>query len=701
MSYKIFLFSKSKNKNNLIILFLTIFSFFLYFNFLEAIEIRIYQGSSKVNEVVKVEILAGFVLQTTASAKPSCSIEINFGDKTGWIDAGTCTDINCSLTVSHTYKSPGIYTITVRSKKGSCIISPSPPDPVTTTIKVECESLSIISSSTFPPVSSGQQCKFEIQTLGGHPPINFSIVSGSLPQGLSLETGGIISGIPKTPGNYTFTVEVSDTCPIKTQTYRKTFSIKVIQPSQPFRIKRLKLYFENKKEEITVKRNEKDLKAFAEIQFEGSGLIQGNWEVDGKILFYVNKFVSMGGNIIISTPDLPVLPTLEAGIHKVRFVIKNQDILIPEIRYFVSAEEFKKLTLTEDYPPHLPGQILLLTKEIKKEDEFLKRIIEKFNLTLIDSFLIKSLQLKITILYTKEDIFKIIKLLKKEKGVIFAQPNYIFKTMEEPMADLQNINKLLNLKKLHEHYRGKGVKVAIIDTGVDTQHFDLKERILYWENFLKDSPYNAEIHGTAIAGVIGAGINQFGIEGIAPESEILALRACKQVSEEHPEGECYTSSIVKAIDFAIQKNANVVNMSFGSIGKDRIVSKLIEEGSKRKIIFVAPSGNLASQKELPFPASHPDVISVGGMDEEERPYPNKEIASKVDVLAPAMNVFTTIPGNRHNFLSGTSFSSAIVSGIIVLCVERNGSMKKKNFPPFKGSICKWQEELIKIPLCEK
>jgi len=116
---------------------------------------------------------------------------------------------------------------------------------------------------------------------------------------------------------------------------------------------------------------------------------------------------------------------------------------------------------------------------------------------------------------------------------------------------------------------------------------------------------------------------------------------------------------------------------------------------------VAPVGNYLKQKRLSFPASHPDVIAVGGLDTENRPYPNTEIATKAFVLAPAINIFTTVPGNKHNFLSGTSLSAAIVSGILAVAKEKNRTLNIDKIPTFKGDICEWEEELLKIPICKK
>jgi hypothetical protein len=355
---------------------------------------------------------------------------------------------------------------------------------------------------------------------------------------------------------------------------------------------------------------------------------------------------------------------------------------------------FKKLS------SYVPGQILLVSEGSQKGLELIGQMGAKFNLGLIETYDIKSLQMKVALFQTKEDIFKLINAILKEEGVVLAQPNYIFRTMTEPMSDKQNIYRILNLKKVHESVRGKGVIVAIVDTGVDAQHKDLKDRVVSSENLLKE-PFTAEVHGTAVAGVIGASINEFGIEGVAPEAEILALRACRQVFEQYPEAECYTTSVAKAIDMAIEKKAKVVNMSFGSIASDKLILKLIEEGSRRGIIFVAPVGNMPNQKELAFPASHPLVVAVAGMDEKGNPYPNKEIASKARVCAPATNVLTTVPGDKHNFLTGTSLSSATIAGILTLSTGKSGSVEIDKLPPFKGDLCKWEEEVLKLSICEK
>jgi hypothetical protein len=354
---------------------------------------------------------------------------------------------------------------------------------------------------------------------------------------------------------------------------------------------------------------------------------------------------------------------------------------------------FKELT------SYLPGQILLAVELSQKGMDLIGRISQKYNLGLRETYDIKSLNLKVVIFQTREDIFRLINSLGREDGVVLAQPNYIFRTMTEPMSDMQSIYRILNLKKMHEYYRGKGVIVAVIDTGIDTQHRDLKERIISSENLLKEYPYRPEIHGTAVAGVIGASINGFGIEGVAPEAGLISLRACRQVSEEYPEGECYTSSISKAIDMAIEKKAKIVNMSFGSISPDKLILKLIEEGVKRGLIFVAPVGNMPRQEDLSFPASHPDVVAVAGFDDRGDPYPNQEIAKKAKVLAPATNVLTTVPKDKHNFLSGTSISSAAVTGILAIATGKDVDIEKETIPLFHGDICKWEEELLELLIC--
>jgi hypothetical protein len=561
-----------------------------------------------------------------------------------------------------------------------------------------------------------------------------------------------------------------------------------------FQITRLQLYFENRRAEITVKRNQPSLKAYADIRFVGSGFLRGYWEVDERILSYVNMNLVYGRSVTFESPDVPSLPTFETGTHIVKFVITNpSDALpVPEAIYFVTAEEFGRifsinLTFPQDmsemdYSPltfkwegkdetvtyliefleevdgkpvfsaytkrtsyslpavvlkgifspgkkylwrvkgfdsennvvvessffqftfkelasYLPGQILLGVELSQRGTDLMGGIIQKYNLGLIETYDIKSLNLKVSIFQAQGDIFRLIHSLVREDGVFLAQPNYIFQTMAEPMSDRQNIYRVLNLKKLHDHLTGKGVMVAIIDTGVDTQHQDLKERIISSENLFKNDPYKAEIHGTAVAGVIGASMNGFGIEGVAPESSIISLRACKQVSETNPEGECYTSSISKAIDMAIERKAKVVNMSFGSIASDQLILRLIEEGAKRGVIFVAPVGNMPRQEDLTFPASHPDVVAVAGFDDRGNPFPNEEVAKKARVLAPATNILTTIPGDKHNFLNGTSLSSATIAGILTLATGKTDGIDLDRVPVFKGDLCKWEEELLKILIC--
>jgi len=108
-----------------------------------------------------------------------------------------------------------------------------------------------------------------------------------------------------------------------------------------FEIKRIELYFKNRRPEITVDRSFPKLRAFADIRFVGSGFLQGFWEVDGRMLSHVDQHLTYGASVTLQTPDIPPLPTFDTGSHIVRFVITNPvtDLQLPSILYFVTAEE--------------------------------------------------------------------------------------------------------------------------------------------------------------------------------------------------------------------------------------------------------------------------------------------------------------------------------------------------------------------------
>jgi hypothetical protein len=563
-----------------------------------------------------------------------------------------------------------------------------------------------------------------------------------------------------------------------------------------FGVRRIELYFENRRAEITVERNYPNLRAYADIKFVGSGLFQGYWEVDGRVLSHVTQHFTFGKSVTLKTPMIPPLPTFDTGTHIVRFVITNPavEIPLPEILYFVIPDEHKKtigirliapendsepeyLSLrfewerlskttlfliqffdkpdsmpvfsayTKDasymlpepvlrtiFSPgqkyswqvkgfdaennivgeskvwgfsfkkpdaYVPGQIITASAETEFSDTLLNELKDRHGLKVLENFPLKSVNLRVVLFETTVDIFKVIDVLKKDKRILIVQPNFVLRTMSDPLRKRQYASDMLKIDKIHKLYRGRGVRVAILDTGVDAGHSDLKERVISAKNFIRGLGYSPEVHGTAVAGIIGAGINGFGMEGVAPEAGLLALRACKQVSKEHPEGECFTDSLSKALDEAILQKADIVNMSFGTTHYDSLLARLIDRGAEQGVLFIAPAGNSTNERELRFPASHTSVISVGGFDEKLNPYPNPEITKKTSVSAPAVNIITTVPGNRHNFMSGTSLSSAYISGILAIALEKDKGISKQRLPVYKGDICKWEEELLKIPICGK
>lgn len=259
-------------------------------------------------------------------------------------------------------------------------------------------------------------------------------------------------------------------------------------------------------------------------------------------------------------------------------------------------------------------------------------------------------------------------------------PNY---SISDNGYDLQNYLRYLNIGDVWQNYRGDGVTVAVIDTGIDTDHPEFAGRIseysynATYDKIVKDytaadGGYDWSLvedvvgHGTAVTGVIAAAMDGQGIIGIAPQVNIIVIKAECDANGRFLRG----SDLVFGLYYAIERDVDVVNMSFGGGGD---FSAPVRLGVDSDILMVAAAGN-DSTSSPQQPASCEGVIGVGALEADGwnlASYSN--FGENTNLVAPG-TVYTAAAGGGYRTMNGTSFASPIVAAALAL-MKSNGEYK--------------------------
>ncbi|GIN89426.1 hypothetical protein J22TS1_04770 [Siminovitchia terrae] len=222
----------------------------------------------------------------------------------------------------------------------------------------------------------------------------------------------------------------------------------------------------------------------------------------------------------------------------------------------------------------------------------------------------------------------------------------------------------LGVEKLQKHSQtADKVKVAILDSGINTKHKDLHGKVVAEYNAVNPGePVNDDNgHGTAIAGVIAANDNQHGIKGIAPNIEIYSVK----VLDNNGKGD--TESLIRGIHWCIEKKVEVINISFGTKSDLTDLRESIESAINAGIIVVAASGNNYGL-QVDYPAAYSEVISVTAINKDYKPA-SFSPTGKIDFSMPGVEILTTTRDGVYGQYSGTSFAAAHMSGVISLILE--------------------------------
>jgi PKD repeat protein len=211
------------------------------------------------------------------------------------------------------------------------------------------------------------------------------------------------------------------------------------------------------------------------------------------------------------------------------------------------------------------------------------------------------------------------------------------------------------------------VNIAIMDTGIDLAHPDLKDNIVGGVNIINPGspPIDMNGHGTHIAGILAAADNEIGVLGVAPKASLYAVKVFNDIG--NPQPIASVSDIIAGLEWCIRNNIQAVNMSFSSYIDNKSLQDAIANTIKAGVMLVASAGNNGSSKPT-YPASYPGVISVCATDAKDNRTNWSNSGPDIDLSAPGVDIPSTYINGGYALLSGTDIATPHVTGTLALAL---------------------------------
>ncbi|MEO9874347.1 MAG: S8 family serine peptidase [Anderseniella sp.] len=269
----------------------------------------------------------------------------------------------------------------------------------------------------------------------------------------------------------------------------------------------------------------------------------------------------------------------------------------------------------------------------------------------------------------KRTVTQVIAALRNDPRVGAPQPNYRYRPQtgvrKLPPTDLQYALDKTGIMSAHSLTRGRGARIAIIDSGIDVTHPDLANAVAASFQVAGKAAARPGDHGTAIAGIIRA---RGQIRGVAPEAVLLDVNVFRSSGSKEP-AFATTASILRGLDWALSRRARIINMSLAG-PNDPMLQQAIIAAYRNRAIMVAAAGNGGANAPSAFPAAYEQVIAVTATDVADRIYGSANQGNYIAVAAPGVDILAPALKHAHLLQTGTSFAAAHVSGIIALIVGR-------------------------------
>ncbi len=261
--------------------------------------------------------------------------------------------------------------------------------------------------------------------------------------------------------------------------------------------------------------------------------------------------------------------------------------------------------------------------------------------------------------------------MKKDPIVAYIVNDTIFRMTDE-YSSSWGIQYIGSQPVHNQSINGTGIKIAVLDTGIDYNHPDLTGNYKGGYDFVNNDPdpwddncisYYRTCHGTHVSGIIAAEHNGIGVVGVAPGAGIYSVKVLDG------SGFGTASTILSGIEWAKNNSMNIISMSIGSSENNTAVFDAVNAAYDSGILLVAAGGNTGGGPVL-YPAAYDSVIAVTAIDQNGQRASFSPIDPKIEVAAPGVSINSTVQGG-YGILSGTSMAAPFVTGVAALIFSTN------------------------------